>query len=391
MNAHSKGASFPMATIARVIVLAFGIVAGASVAFAHEGEDHSEPVATGAPPAADASASAVDAVAPHRATDGSVFVSKPTQYRIGLRTRAVEAAALPVTVPLNGRVVADPNAGGRVQSTQTGRVEPGPRGLPVLGQKVAKGEVLAYVEPAVASLERANRVSELAALDAQIAIARSRAARHQQLEGSVPRKDIEATQIELRSLQARRNAAITGLAAREALRAPVAGIVSATSIVAGQIVEPRETLVEIVDPSRLAIEALVYDPAAAAAISGASAAVGDAPLELQLVGAGRQLRGQALPLLFRVQPHGAALAVGQPLPVIARTNVTREGFAVARRALVRERSGESVVWVHEAAERFVPRRVAFESLDADTIVVTSGLSARDRVVVFAANLLAQVR
>jgi multidrug efflux pump subunit AcrA (membrane-fusion protein) len=94
-----------------------------------------------------------------------------------------------------------------------------------------------------------------------------------------------------------------------------------------------------------------------------------------------------------LHPHPGAqpLAIGQPVQVVARTGAQREGFAVPRSALVRERSGENVVWVHEDAERFVARRVAFESLDADTIVVSSGLSAGDRVVVSAANLLAQVR
>jgi len=263
--------------------------------------------------------------------------------------------------------------------------------LPVLGQRVTKGEVLAFVEPSIGSLERGNRQAELAALDAQLAIARSRAARYEQLDGAIPRKDIEAARIEVNSLAARRKATASGLAARESLRAPISGVVSATSIVSGQIVEPREVLIEIVDPSRLAVEALAYDPAVAATISAASASVGSRPLELELVGVGRQLRGQALPLLFRASTKGVPLAIGQPLQVIARTTRTREGFAVGRQALVRDRSGQHVVWVHEAAERFVPRRVDFEPLDADTVVVTSGLVAHERVVTKGANLLAQVR
>jgi len=393
-------ASFPAAGIAAAALVAgvaIAAAAGAGVAWAHEGEDHSraEPATVGAAAAragsAGSSSGSVDTASPHRTSDGSVFVPKPTQYRIGLRTRAVEPASLAVTVELSGKVVAEPNAGGLVQSTQTGRIEPGPKGLPVLGQRVTRGDVLAFVAPAIASLERANLLAGLAALDAQIAVARSRVARYAQLEGSVARKDIEAARIELQSLQSRRDVAAKGLAARESLRAPVSGVVSASAIRAGQVVEPSEVLVEIVDPARLAIEALAYDPSVASAITGGSATVGAVPLALQLVGAGRQLRGQALPLLFRAKTAGVPLAIGQPVQVVARTGAQREGFAVPRSALVRERSGENVVWVHEDAERFVARRVAFESLDADTIVVSSGLSAGDRVVVSAANLLAQVR
>lgn len=382
------------------VAVAGAIAFTASRAFAHEGEAHADPATGRTVDAAPGPglAGGVDAVAPRRAPDGAVFVPKPTQYRIGLRTRAVEAQKLAVTVDLAGTVVAEPNAGGRVQSTQTGRIEPGPKGLPMPGQRVAKGAVLAYVEPAIASLERASRQAELAALEAQLAIATARAARYAQLDGAVPRKDIEAARIDALALAARRDATARGLAAREALRAPVSGIVSTTSILAGQIVEPREVLVEIIDPSRLAIEALAYDPAvagmitgASATVTGAGAAAGSTPLELQLVGASRHLRSQAVPLLFRARTAGVALAIGQPLRVIARTTQQREGFALPREAIVRERSGEHVVWVHEAAERFVPRRVAFQAFDADTVVVTAGLAARERVVVSAANLLAQVR
>lgn len=383
----------PVPWRARVCAAVIAFVA--FVASAHEGEVHPQPPASGGVGGDSVRGSApsdpFDAAAPRRLSDGSVFVPKPTQYRIGLRTRLVQAAAHEGTVELTGKVVAEPNAGGRVQSTQSGRIEAGPNGLPVLGQRVTKGEVLAIVAPSITSLERANRRAEIAALDAQLAIARSRATRYEQLEGSVPRKDIEAAHIEAQSLQARRRAAAAGLDGRESLQAPVSGVVSTTSIVVGQMVEPRDVLVEIVDPSRLAVEALVYDPTLAAAIHGASAVVGSSSLELQLVGAGRQLRGQALPLLFRANTAGVALAIGQPLKVIARTNERREGFALEREAVIRERSGEQVVWVHEDAERFAPRRVVFEALDADTVVVTSGLHAHERVVVFGASLLAQVR
>ncbi len=371
--------------------LAIATALGAAAVSAHEGEDHSEPASAATLLADPATSTGIDAAVPRRESDASVFLPKPTQYRIGVRTRVVEAGKVPVTVELVGKVVADPNAGGRVQSTQTGRIEAGPKGLPVLGQRVTKGEVLAFVEPSIGSLERANRQSELAALDAQLTIARSKAKRYEQLEGAVPRKDIEAARIEVESVLARRKATSGGLAAREALRAPVSGVVSAASIVSGQIVEPREVLIEIVDPSRLAVEALAYDPGVVGAISGASASVGSTPLELELVGAGRQLRGQALPVLFRAKTRGVPLAIGQPLQVLAHTTEKREGFVVARQALVRDRSGEHVVWVHESAERFVPHRVAFEPLDADTVVITSGLAAHDRVVVTGANLLAQVR
>ncbi len=374
-------------------LFAAAIALASTGAAAHGDEDHGQP--SGAPDVVETEGNAAsgpdEGIPARREADGTLFIPKPVQYQLGLRTRLTKTEALATTVQLSGRVVADPNAGGRVQASQAGRIESGQKGLPVLGQRVAKGQVLAWVQPTIGSIERGSQQAQLATLDAQVEIARSKAARYEQLEGAVPRKDIEAARVELQSLQARRAAVGTGLSAREPLRAPVSGVVSATTAVAGQIVESREVLFEIVDPARLAVEALAYDPALVNGVQGASAVVTGGTLALQFVGAGRQLRGQTLPLLFRVQSADVALAIGQPMQVIVRTSRTIAGVAVPQEALVRNRAGEVVVWVHTGPEQFAPRRVVSQALDAQTVVVTSGIAPGDRVVVSGASLLAQVR
>ena len=86
---------------------------------------------------------AVNANGLMRLPDGSVNVPMLAQRRMGIRTQIVAASQAQATVELAGRVVMDPNAGGRVQAVHGGRVEAGPRGLPVAGQAVRKGEVMA--------------------------------------------------------------------------------------------------------------------------------------------------------------------------------------------------------------------------------------------------------
>jgi hypothetical protein len=182
-----------------------------------------------------------------------------------------------------------------------------------------------------------------------------------------------------------------GLDATEPLRAPVSGVVAVVNVVAGQVVDARETLIEIVDPSRLAVEALAHDPVLPQDLAAASIDIGGRDVALQFVGAGRQLREQAMPLLFRIRSSDAVLAVGQPLKVIAKTTRKTAGVAVPRSALVRLANGEMGVWIHAEAERFVPRRVTSQSLDGETLLLTSGVAARERVVTVGASLLAQVR
>ena len=219
-------------------------------------------------------AAAPTASGPQRQPDGSVFLPKPAQRQLGVRTLAAVAGELPRSLELNGKVVMDPNAGGKVQPLNAGRIEPGPRGLPHPGQPVRKGEVLAYVVPAAAPIERANQAAQLAELRAAKALAEQRVARLQELADTVPRKDIEAAESEARSLAARIAAIGAGLDAREALAAPVSGVIAAANAVAGQVVDARELVFEIVDPARLRIEALAFDAALAADIGSASLAVG---------------------------------------------------------------------------------------------------------------------
>ncbi len=357
---------------------------------AHEGEDHSKDAAKGAPAARGAPGPAGEA--PQRLPDGSLFVPKAAQRQLALRTAIAKGGDLAQTVELNGRVVADPNAGGRVQSTQAGRVEAGPRGLPTLGQAVKKGDVLAYVRPVAGSIELGNQRAALAELRANRELAERKLARLRALEGTVPQKEVEAANAELGSLTERVAAVGASLANREAMVAPVSGVVSAAGALTGQVVEARELLFEIVDPQRLLVEALAYDPAIVARLGAASGVPHTGPaLELALIGGAQQLREQALPVLFRIKPPLPPLAVGQPVKVVARMRDTVKGVRVPNAALVKDGSGDAVVWVHEAPERFAPRKVRAHALDGDTAAVTAGLAGGERIVTEGAAALLQVR
>ncbi len=349
---------------------------------AHAGDGHDHGDAPAAP----------SANGPQRQPDGSVFLPKPAQRQLGVRTLVTVEAELPRAVELNGRVLMDPNAGGKVQPLNAGRIEPGPRGLPNPGQAVRKGEVLAYVVSTTAPIERSNQAAQLAELRAAKSLADKRVARLKELSDTVPRKEIEAAESEAASLAERSSAVGGGLTNREALLAPVSGVIASAHVVAGQVVDARELLFEIIDPSRLRIEALAFEPALAANVGSASLAVGDQRVPLAFVGAARSLREQALPLNFRAQ--GAALnglAVGQPVRVFVQTRQKVKGIAVPVAALMKNPANQTVVWVKTAPERFEPRAITTEALDGLNVAVTSGLEAGDRIATQGATLINQVR
>ena len=346
------------------------------------GHDHSH---DDAPPAASGNG-------PKRQPDGSVFLPKAAQRLWKLRTLPVAAGQHPQTLELDGTVVMDPNAGGKVQAAQAGRLQAGPNGLPSVGQAVRKGEVLAWVEPTAGAIERSNQVAQQAELRAAHALAAKRVARLKELADTVPRKDIEAAESELQSLAQRLAAVGVGLSGREALVAPVSGVIASAHAVAGQVLDARELVFEVVDPTRLRIEALAYDPAQAQGVQGATLALGEQRVPLRLVGAARSLRGQALPLVFAGEGRAlSALVLGQPVRVWAHSGARVAGVQVPTAALQRNAANQSIVWVKQSPEHFVPRVVTTAALDGATVAVTAGLQAGERVVTHGATLLNQVR
>lgn len=331
---------------------------------------------------------------PRRLADGGVFLPKASQRQLGVRTVVAEEASLPTTVELTGRVVLDSNAGGKVQPTQAGRIEAGPRGLPQLGQAVRKGEVLAVVRASSSAIDRANQQAQSAELNASLNLARRRVERLQQLEGTVPKKDIETAQSDVISLQQRAAAVAGSVSATEALVAPVSGVIAAANVVAGQVVEGREVLFEIVDPARMSVEASAFDAALSANIASASASPAPgATVPLQFVGAGSSLREGAIPLVFRTLPgkNALPLSINQPVKVTVQTKSQVKGFAVPISAVVKNASNQDMVWLHTGAEVFQPRTVRQVPLDGSTAAIVDGLKAGDRVVTQGAPLVNQVR
>ena len=325
-----------------------------------------------------------------RLPDGSVNVPKLAQRRMAIRTIMAQEAEHPLTVELNGRASIDPNAGGRVQAPFSGRIEPGPAGLPVAGQQVRKGQVLARIRPVDGAIERGNQAAQLADLRANRTLLASRVKRLESLEGTVPAKDVEAARAELASIIGRERAVAASIGGVENITAPAGGVIASASILNGQIVESREVLFDIVDPQRMLVEAMSTDVSLAARISEASL-LQSPSVKLTLLGGARALRDGALPLNFRASGSDLGLAIGQPVTVLAKLRTTVKGIALPAEALARNPANETVVWIKSGAQRFIALPVEAKALDATTVVVVKGLSGDNRVVVSGAALINQIR
>lgn len=361
-----------------LVAAAFGLASTA--ALAGPGHDH------GDAPAAPTTGG------PQRLPDGAVFLPKSAQHRIEIRTAVGELRSLPRTVELPGEVRMDPSGGGRVQSALGGRLVPAGGTLPTVGQRVRAGQVLAHVQTVATPVDAANQAAREAELRAQRVQAVQHLERMRTLSDSVPQKELDAAQATLAAIDGQLAALRGQTSVLEPLVAPITGVVSATAAMAGQIVEPRDVLFEIVDPSRLLVEARAFDPALATDVESASLAVGDVRIALQFVGAARTLREQALPLVFRGRGAGLSrLAVGLPVKVQVQTKRRITGVPVSSAALAKNPSNETIVWVKVAPERFEPRPVRTEPLDGANVAVVAGVKPGERVVVQGASLLNQIR
>ena len=310
------------------------------------------------------STAALSVDTPKRQANGNLFIPKLAQRQLKVETEIAESGDFPKTLDLAGRVMMDPNFGGKVQAVVAGRITPGPKGFPLPGQSVKKGDVLAYVTPE-------------AGPSGTRSLAESRLKRLQELSDTVPRKTIEEAQ-----------AAV----ANEELRAPVSGIISTMGIVSGQVVEARQLIFEVVNPSRLLVEALAYDGTMLKNISGGFIEYSGKTIELQYLGGGQSMRELALPITFSGKNDDLlGIPIGQPLRVFVSTETKYKGFKIPSSAIVKNGANQNIVWIKKSPEEFEPKVVLYEPLDGKYVVVTSGLSAQDRVVSSAASLINQIR
>lgn len=365
-----------------VVIAAFAVAALSSQVKAHEGHDHGNEKPA---PSAQSDNS-------QRLPDGSLLVPKHVQRILAIRTVVSGESQHPKSIELPGRIIPDPNASGYVQAAVSGRLSAPQGGFPKLGTAVKAGEVLALVTPPFQAIDVSDMRQKAGELDQQIAIVEKRIARYEPLakSGAVAKVTYDEAVIELKGLKERRVALDRTRVESEKLVAPVSGILASANAVAGQIAETNAIVFHIVDPSRLWVEALTFN-----ALPEAGAATGrtgeGAALTLSFQGAGLTDRSQAVPVHFAVDNPPKGLRVGQLVTVMATNGENVQGIAVPRASVLRSGNGQMVLFEHTSAERFEPRIVRVEPLDAERVLVLDGLSPGKRVVSQGAELLNQIR
>jgi membrane fusion protein (multidrug efflux system) len=182
-----------------------------------------------------------------------------------------------ITIASLGTVEPRPGGFGRVSAPAATRVT---RVLVGEGDHVRAGQALIELDATVFNAQ----AQQAEAMYAQAERALERQTRLQS-EGIAPRKDVEAAAAELGTaraalVEARRIQALS------VLRAPLSGIVAGVDVALSQPVDVNESLIEVVDPSRLEIMFHVSPEEAARITSGAAVALSTGAVTAGWIGSG---------------------------------------------------------------------------------------------------------
>ncbi|MBF0391826.1 MAG: efflux RND transporter periplasmic adaptor subunit [Alphaproteobacteria bacterium] len=373
-------------------LLALALISTAEAAPSGKGHSHGE----GGPVGVDES-TGVPANSPRRMPDGAVFVPKPTQRMLNLRTGVSKIQEAARVIRIIGRIAPDPAASGRIQASLNGRIMFGEGGVPSIGRRVTRGELLASVVPVVNPIDRGNITQQMGQIESEIDAVKAQLEElnRDALSPAVMHR-VEQARLELESLHRRRAAIALVIGDREmvrvALKAPADGLIASSNVVAGQIVSSQDVLFEIIDPNRLWVEAAAYvDAVQIERISGATAVTSSGrSYELTFISRGPKLRQQAIPLNFRINQPDSSLSVSAPVTVFIRTPDVAAGIILPQSAVVRNQVGQNMVWEKVGGERFEPILVRSEPIDGQNVLIQAGLGQGRRIVIEGANLLNQI-
>ncbi|MDB5976124.1 MAG: HlyD family secretion protein [Nevskia sp.] len=320
------------------------------------------------------------AVSAHESSAPEVLLDKAAQHRAGIRTQRAGGAAEVVRLP--GLVIADPRRELRVAAPQDGVVEAAGTSLPLAGQQVRAGQVLAYLRPVLSQPDRRDMDVDLTAAQRDMKLDRIQIDRYginenQRLEIKLPTPSVEIL-TNYRTAQARSGELQGALQQPLPLLAPRSGTILRSPAAVGRVVTAGQSLFELNAPGALAVEAeYADDDIDADAVRQATMADGQA-VSLEFIGVSYDSGLRTHRALYAVVDTDADVHVNQPLSLAAPRE--HDGIALPAAAVFR-RDGHAWVWVHPEAQRFIAQQVEVAAVDGDEqLHIRSGLHGGERVV-----------
>ncbi len=318
-------------------------------------------------------------------------------------TRAAEQT-FASRVTLVGEILARPNSMVDVSAPVAGRLLSDSRARQVsMGDAVERGEILGVVENLDAGLQDVTTETRLQEAQQKVAQAKIDLDRAEALYKvkAVALKDVQQARLNLqiaendyRSFQqqnqlyrsARWTEKDVAGPGRFFIRAPLGGVVTASSYRPGQSVAANQPLVTIADVSSVAVQGNVFYETLSAIHRGEQANVRVAAYPDQAFAVRLQSIADTVDpvtktvrvLFIAANPH-RQLKIGMPATIEIETAGKVNGILVPASCVISEDNG-STIYVRIAANQFVRRTVVLGERIGDQIEIKSGLKAGEEYV-----------
>ena len=388
-SGRRAGPRLPGRTLSALLsVMGLGLLASPT-AFAHEG--HAQP------PSAQQQQPIVPGV--------GFTVPKETQFLLEVRTQRAAVRSLESRLVAPGKVVPRTDRYAQVSAPVAGRVLASGASVPLVGQRVKRGEVLALVQQSLSTSESTGlstgyiqAEAEVSRAQASLEQARRDLARLESLQGVVAEKEVQQARLTVSTAEqefGRAKASRDVLSgarqgqgtARFPLVAPIDGVLVEARATVGEQVDPARPLFAVLDASVIWVEARVYE-GDVARVEGTSGALVSTPAyegqhfaaRLYNVGQLVDESTRSVRVLFEVDNKEGRLRPGMFVDVAIGEGGRRDALAVPMAAVVEE-EGRAFVFVHTAPEAFELRPVVLGGRDGEWREVRQGLKMGERVVV----------
>jgi membrane fusion protein, heavy metal efflux system len=329
----------------------------------------------------------------HAGGDGAIAYLKEQQWVVDFMVAQPVKKDLGSFLTATGELVPVSNAEATVSAPLAGIISAAKQ-LPFIGKKVAKGEIVALIDPPI---RQDGGIGQLGAAYAEaknrVALSQKEYDRAKRLHEAkiAPLKRVEEAEMALASARAalepleKAMGSVKGEGGRIAVRTPVSGTVVEVTAGTGKGVEAGQPILRIVNTGTLWLKANL--PATEIGIAGKSlnatftvaGLTGEfKPSRLVSVGDMLDPQTRTLPVLFEVPNSSSRLKVGLFANVAIRTGSVAGALAVPKDALF-EDEGRWFVFIQTSGEAFDRREVKIGIEDGGFVQITSGLKGDERV------------
>lgn len=319
-----------------------------------------------------------------------ILIPKETQFLFDVTVAKAGVDAFAPTITLFGTVTPGATGKATVQSPLSGTL----RSVRVkVGEQVRAGQVLAVVEQTVDAGTNINWQSERNAVEAEVSAAQKDFERLNNLKDIIAKRDLDEALARLQRARENRelfNRLYNDAAGRNArfipLTAPISGRVEPFTLAPGATVNAGETLFLLLNPSKVIVEAQVYDKDAALLGNAKQFQIECSNSEHK----SRNIRLLALPnsinptnqsqkVLFEVDNADGDFKIGEFVNIRIFEQQSQRQLLVPNSAIT-EISGVPAVFVKESAERYSLHYLKTGADNGTATVVEKGLEDGERFV-----------